>query len=243
MYIRIIISFVFFIFISSVLTSQTLDEIIARHVEALGGMEKLVSVKSMKVTGKYGSGSFELPFTQIIKRPASFYLELSMQGLTMKQVYDGTSGWTINTFQGKKEPEPANEEEIKFMKDMSDIEGKLVNYKEKSHTAEYIGKEDLEGSEVFKIKLTDKDSKITYYYLDVATYLIIKESGKMKFKEKEYSQDTYFGDYKSIDGFMIAHSIEIKSLGAGVGESQKATVEKVELNLEVDDSIFKMPAK
>jgi hypothetical protein len=221
--------------------SQTADEIIAKHIEALGGIEKINSISNVRITGKFGSGSFELPFIQIVKRPYCFYMEMTIQGMTMKQAYDGNAGWKINPFQGKTEAESANEQEIKFMKDMSDIEGKLVNYKDKGYTVEYSGKEDLEGSEVYKLKLTEPDSTVTYYFIDIASNLLIKESHKVKIKEKELNQDIYSGDYKLVDGFMMAHSYEIKTPGAGMGESQKATVEKVEFNIEIDDTIFQMP--
>lgn len=230
-----------FTFAGSIAYTQTADEIIMQYVTAIGGIEKLSSVNTMKITGKFVSGSFELPFIQIIKRPSKFYMEMTIQGMTMKQAYDGTAGWKINPFQGKKEAEAANEQEIKFMKDMSDIDGKLVNYKDKGSTVEYAGKEDLEGSEVYKLKLTEQDSTVINYYIDVSSSLLLKESHKIKVKEKELEQDIIYGDYKLLDGLMVPHSIEIKTPGAGMGESQKATIEKVEFNIEVDDSIFQMP--
>lgn len=220
--------------------AQTVDEIIDKYVNAIGGMDKLNSIKTAKITGKYVSGNFEIPFTETISIPDKILSEMTMQGLTMKQAYDGTTGWMINPFQGSKEPEKMTEEQTKSMKEQADIKGKLVGYKDKGCTAELEGKEDMEGSDVYKIKLTDKDGDITYYYVDASTYMMLKESSKRTVKEKEITSDIYYSDYKSIDGLLFPMAMQIKTSARGMGD-QKVTLETVEFNVSVDDSIFKMP--
>jgi outer membrane lipoprotein-sorting protein len=167
-------------------------------------------------------------------------MEMTIQGMTMKQGYDGTTAWAINPFQGNKNAEKMPKEQEKYMKEQSEIEGQLVNYKEKGSTVELLGKEDMEGSEAYKIKLTDKDGDVTTYYLDASSYLVLKQESKKKIKEKEITSTVTMGDYKSVDGIMIPHSVEIKSNNEQMG-TQNVTIEKVEMNVPVEDDIFKMP--
>ncbi len=238
--IKILSPFLIFFVLVQYSAAQTVDEVIDKYVTALGGMEKINSITTLKISGKFLNGSFEIPFVQTISRPDKTLLEMTIQGMTMKQAYDGTTAWMINPFQGAKEPEKMNEEQTKSMKEQAEFEGKLVNYKEKDYTAELMGKEDMEGSEVYKIKITDKDGDINYYYIDTGTNLLLKESTKRKIKEKEIAVDTYYGDYKPLEGLLIPVSMEIKTSSQGM-DSQKITIEAIEFNLSVDEAIFKMP--
>jgi hypothetical protein len=239
-YLKTIITFFLFLFIISFSYSQTVDDIINKHITAQGGLDKINSIKTMKISGKVSGGGMDFPFTQTLRKSTGMLMEMTIQGMTMKQGYDGTTAWMINPFQGSKKAEKMPKEQEKYMKEQSEIEGQLVNYKEKGSTVELLGKEDMEGTEVYKIKLTDKDGDVTTYYLDATSYLVLRQESKRKIKEKEISSTITMGDYKSIDGFMIPHSVEIKSSG-GQMETQNVIIEKVELNIPVEDDIFKMP--
>jgi outer membrane lipoprotein-sorting protein len=237
---RILLALFFFSALINFSPAQTVDEVIDNYANAVGGIEKLNSVKTLRISGKFLSGNFEIPFTQTISVPDKILIEMTMQGLTMKQACDGTTAWMINPFQGSKEPEKMTEEQTKYIKEQADFVGKLVNYKEEGCTVELMGKEDMEGSDVYKIKLTDKDADVTYYYIDASNYILLKESTKRKVKEKEIDAETYYSDYKPVDGILIPMALETKS-SLGRGGSQKVQIDSVEFNISVDDSIFKMP--
>jgi hypothetical protein len=230
--------FFMFLFISKSYT-QTVDEVIDSHVKAIGGLEKLNAIKSVKYTGKFSGGGFEVPVTYIIVRPDKVRMDITFQGNSQIQAYDGTMGWFTNPFQGKKDPEKMTKEREKEMRKQADIDGALVNYKEKGSKAELMGKEDMEGSEVYKIKLTDKDNDVTYFYLDAGSYLILKETSKRKVGEKEVNSETLYGNYQPIDGVMFAMAIEFREVGSTDG--QKGTIDKIETNVVIEDSYFKMP--
>ena len=223
--------------------AQTVDEVIDNHIKALGGMDNLNAVKTLKMTGKFSGGGFEAPVTMYIKRPDEARMEISFQGQDMIRATNGTDGWTVSPFNGKKDAEKMPSEELKEMKEQAEIEGKLVNYKSKGSKAELMGKEDMEGTDVYKIKLTDKDGDITYYYLDATSgptqYLILKDASKRKIKEKEISSETYYGSYQAVNGVMFPMSMEFKSPGST--DSQKGVMDKIEVNVPIDDAIFKMP--
>lgn len=235
----VFIVFLLFFGISVNLSAQTVDEVINNHIKALGGLDSLNAIKTMVIKGTFGGGGMEFPVTATYKRDYKVRMDISFQGNSQIQAFDGTTAWQINPWMGKKDPEKMPAEETKSMKEMGDFEGQLVNYKQKGLTVELMGKEDMEGSEVYKIKVTDKDNDVTYYFLDSQSYLVLKQSSKRKIKEKEIENDVYFGNYQPFGGVMMAMSMEFKQKGEE--HSQKGTMTSVELNPVVDDAIFVMP--
>lgn len=219
--------------------SQTLDEVINNYANAMGGSEKLMGIKSVKYSGKFSDGGADIPLTMNIKRDGKARREMSYQGMNMIRASDGTMGWVINPYQGTKEAMKMPYEELKDMKKYAEIEGELINYKQKGYKADYLGKDDFEGSEVYKIRLTDKEGDITYYYLDVSTYLLLREINKRKIQEKEVKSETIYGNYQKIDGIMFPMAYE--TIESGNPQVQKITLDKVEINVDVDDDIFMMP--
>jgi len=83
--------------------SQTADELIAKNIQARGGMEKMKAIKNIRMTGKFeGGGGFTASIGQENVRPNLVRDTFSLQGMTQVQAYDGTSGWQIQPFGGKK---------------------------------------------------------------------------------------------------------------------------------------------
>lgn len=226
-------------FAASSAFSQTIDEVLDNHAKAIGGMDKLMAIKTVKFTGKFSGGGVDVPVTYMIKRPNMVRMDVTFQGNSQIRSYDGTTAWQISPWSGKKDPEKMPAEDEKQMKEQADIEGPLVNHKAKGYTAELMGKEDMEGSEVYKVKLTDKDGDVSYYFLDSQSYLILKETKKRKIKEKEINSETLYGNYQQVEGITFPMSMEFREVGQQQGQS--GIMEKVELNIEIDDSIFKMP--
>jgi hypothetical protein len=217
--------------------SQTVDEIISKYIDAAGGIQNINSLQTLKVTAKLSGGTMDIPFIQQIKKPGKIRTDMFIQGMTMKRGYDGSQGWQLNPFQGAKEAEKMNESRTREMKKMSDIEGALVNYRDKGYRAELTGKDEFEGSDVYKIKLTDSDGDVTYYYIDTDSYLILKKEAKIKFGEKEVNTVTTYGAYKKVGGVMLPYSIETKT----AGDETRMLIEKYEPNAPIDDSVFIMP--
>lgn len=230
-------------FVVSTSYAQTADEVINNYVTAIGGMEKINSIKSARMSGKFSAGSMDITFTRLYKKPMKMKMEMQIQGMTMIQAYDGTAGWMLNPFQGAREPEKMSEADSKSMMESADLEGGIVNYKEKGSSVELVGKEDFEGTEVYKIKLTNKDGDVSHYYFDASSYLLLKESTKRTIGPKESVVDFIYGNYKATDGFLYPFAVEIKSLDSPMGGSQKAVLEKIELNVPTEDADYVMPEK
>jgi hypothetical protein len=130
--------------------------------------------------------------------------------------------------------------DTKEMIDIGDLDGPLVDYKAKGNTVELAGKEELEATPIYKLKVTLKDGDVKYLYLDAQNYLELKETWKRKEDGKVTDVDTVYSDYKAVAGVMIAHSWETRVNGE---LDDQTSLEKIEVNVPVDDSIFKLPKK
>jgi len=222
-------------------TAQTVDEIIARNVAARGGLDKIKAVQSIRISGRatFGGG-MEAPFTIEMKRPKRARMEFTIQGLTATRAYDGKSGWQAMPFLGKKEPEPLSADDLKDIEEQADVDGELVDYKAKGHQVELVGKDKVEGADTYKLKVTLQNGDVKYEYLDMDSYLVIKEETKRMVRGNEVEVEQSIGDYKEVDGLLFPFAIE--GARKDSPQRQKFIVEKIELNVPVDDARFTMPA-
>jgi hypothetical protein len=228
-------------FIATYTIAQTADEIISKHFEALGGKDKYDNLKSLKlVCNVEFAPGMKAPITMYFVNNQSMRVEVELQGMKILSAVDGDSGWSINPMSGKKEAERMNADMIKESKDQMDLTGALYNYKEKGNTVEFLGKDDMEGTDVYKLKVTEKDGDVKYEYIDATSYLLLKETSTHKFNDKETSSDVIFSDYRKVNDMMFAFAMDNRETGASQG--QAVLVESVEVNPSIDKSIFKMPA-
>ncbi|MEI6816015.1 MAG: hypothetical protein WCL14_05350 [Bacteroidota bacterium] len=219
---------------------QSVDEIINKHVAAMGGNEKLADLKTIRMSANVEVGpNMKAPMTMSFINNKSFRMDISMQGMTMTTAIEGDSGWMVMPFGGKKDPERMDKEAIESSRDMMDVNGSLYNYKAKGSTVELIGKEDMEGTDTYKLKVTKKNGDIEYEYLDATSYLRLKTTTKHKFKDKETSGDALFSNYKKVEGIMFAYTIENRETGGSQG--QIITFDNIEVNPKFDKDLFKMP--
>ena len=218
------------------LLAQTVDEIIAKSVEARGGMDKLKSINTIKSTGKMELGpGVEAPGVMYFMRPEMFRLDFTFQGLTATQAYDGKSAWMIMPFTGKKDPEAMSADETKELQENADIDGPLVDYKSKGNTVELLGKEKLEGTDAYKLKVTLKNGDIKTIYLDSDSFLEIKEEGKRTVRGSEQEFESSLSDYREVNGVMFPFAVE--SGVKGSEHKQKLTIDTpVKMNVFLNAS-------
>jgi outer membrane lipoprotein-sorting protein len=215
--------------------AQTADEVIAKHIEALGK-----AVKTIRMTGKMTLGpGIEAPVVLELKRPNLLRMDITVQGMVGSQAYDGTTGWTLMPFQGSKVPQQMAADELKMTQEQADLDGPLVDYAAKGNTIELLGKETIEGSDAHKLKVTLKNGVVRTIYIDAEHFLQIKDESKRTIRGTEVDTDTILGDYKDVDGMMFPHAIDSGQKGSP--QRQKLMVEKIELNVPIDDARFKMP--
>jgi len=171
------------------------------------------------------------------KKDAEALSEEEMKGII---AYSGQSGWKIEPWQGKKDPEPLGEEEMKQILEDSDFDGPLVNYQQKGNRVEFIGMDQVEGTDAYKLKVTLANGDVRYFYMDTDYYVPIKIDVKRMVRGAEREYETILGDYKEVNGWYLPHSIESGPKGSQF--KAKVTYDKIEPNVSIDTARFHPPA-
>lgn len=234
-------------FIAGTLPAQespppSVADLVAKNVQAKGGAAALQTLQSLHMSGKMlvNDGQIQLSVSETKKRPSSVRDEATLQGLTMVQAYDGTNGWKISPFQGRKDPERMSADEAKALVQQAEIDGPLVDWQAKGSTVEYVGREDVDGTQAYKLRVTRKNGDVVFVYLDPDYFLEIRTLTQRMEHGAQVEIETDLGDYEKIGGVFIPFSIE--SGRKGSGDKEKVVVEKAEANVPVDDAIFHFPA-
>ena len=221
--------------------SQTADELIANNIQARGGMEKLKGIKTLRMRGRFeGGGGFTAAVTQENQRPDLIRETFTLQGMTSVQAYDGSTGWQIQPFGGKKDPELMGEDDLRDLLLDADFDGPLVDYKEKGSTVEFLGHDVVDGDDALRLKVTLKNGDIIYDYLDPDTFIEIRKEIQQFIRGSVRDRVVGYGSYKPVDGVMYPFSI---SQGPkNHPDAQTTTVRKMEANVAIDPADFALPA-
>jgi outer membrane lipoprotein-sorting protein len=229
-------------FLPRIASAQTADEIIKKTIEARGGADKIRAVQSERITGHVSAPQgIEGTFVVELKRPNRMHTEISIEGQKVIRVYDGKSaGWVINPFMENKGVQPMSEEDLKGIADESDMDGPLVDYKSKGHQIELVGKEDLDGKPVYRLKLTTKSGDVRSYFIDAATFLTTKWVGIRKIGGNDLPWESSLSDYRDVQG--LKYPFQIQQGSPGTDFMQSLATEKIEINPPLEDSRFAKPA-
>ncbi len=213
--------------------AQTADEIIDKYLIAIGGKEKWRQVKSMIIEGQIELQGVEIPFTQTAIRNVGVRVDAEFQGQKIIDITTPKAGWSQNPLAGKTTLQPLSEEELKDKLDELEIQDEFVDYKERGSTVEYLGKDEEDGNEYHKIKLTTKNEKETTYFFDLKTNLIYKEESVTKQQGQEMKVISKNLNYQTTD---FGIKIPFKSdMGMMVNVLKKVTI-----NPTIDESIFQV---
>jgi hypothetical protein len=221
-----------FVFLSAQLNAQTADEIIGKYITAIGGKDKWSQVKSMKVNGYIEVQGIKINFTQQAIQGTGVRVDAEFQGQKIIDITTPTMGWSQNPFGGKSTLQPISGEELQQKLDELDIQDEFVNYATKGSTVEFIGKDEEDGNEFYKIKMITKNKNESVYFFDVNTSLIYKEEKTVKQQGQEMKMVTKLLDYKTIPfGIKIPHKSE--QMG------QVLVMDVIQINATIDENIFK----
>jgi hypothetical protein len=213
--------------------AQTVDEVIAKHITAMGGKEKLLALKSVVSQANMSMQGQEIPITISQVQNKGQRIQLTIAGMENYIIQTPTEGWTYMPIQGQTKPEASPAEAVKEAADLLDIQSPLLNYKEKGHQVEFLGKEDVEGVECLKIKAKMKGGAEQTFFLDPSSYYVIKAISKSKATGQEIEQTQTFSNYKKLDsGYVFPFAMT----GFGPGE---IVFSKIEANVPVDEKLFK----
>ncbi len=215
-----------------------LDDVLAKHYETMGGLDKIKAVKTMKTTGTFMMQGMEFPYTTTHLRPSMIRVDVTAMGMAIVQAWDGESGWSIMPMSGSTDPQKMSGLEAKGFEMQADFDGPLVDWKDKGYTVELVGEDEIEGTAVYHLKVVMDEETTLDFYLDTEYYLTIMTRSKMTMEETEVIQETYLSDYEEVDGLVSARSIETRMGGVVQNQIQ---VTSVEYGIDVDESIFAMP--
>lgn len=219
------------------MSAQTADEIVARALAARGGVEKIKAIETQRLTGRISlSPDAEGPFVVEIKRGNKMREEMTLGGKTNIRTMNGTTGWVVD---GAEEPQPLSAGAVKNMAGGADIDGPLLDYKTKGNRVELQGKEKVEGRDAYKLMVTMADGQVRYEFIDCKTYLGTKWQGKISGGDKDFAVESYFHDYRKVEGVMFAFAIDSNPVGDT--NKQKLVFDKVEVNILLDDARFGKP--
>lgn len=215
------------------LLALTAEELVARNLAARGGLDKLRAITSLRLTGTVKSGGQDLAYVSVAERPGRLRTEVTIQGLTAISAWDGTAGWRISPFGGRKDPERLPADVARSLEWGADFEGPLAGYQEKGHQLEYLGTEDVDGTDAHKLRLTRKSGDVELIYLDPDYFLEIRVKRTRKIRGVESESTTDYGNYEKVAGVYFPFSID--SPGSSV------VIEKAEVNVAAPASLFLWP--
>lgn len=214
--------------------AQTADEIIDKHIEAMGGKDKLATLKSVRMETNLSVQGMDIPVIITRVHNVGQRVDISAMGMDGYIINTTTNGWSYMPFMGQSAAEAMPEDQVKEATDGLDIQGSLLNYKDKGHSVTLVGKEDVDGTECFKIKLVTKAGKERTFLIDPKNYYIIRAIAKAAVNGQEMEVTQNFSDYKKTeDGYVFAYTI-----GGAFGQGDM-TVTKIEVNKTIDEKVFK----
>jgi hypothetical protein len=222
---------------ANVANAQSLNEVLDMYFKATG-QEKLIAAQSFYVKAKVSQMGMEMPMEMKIKKPGKFLITIDFQGQKMITAGDGETGWMVNPMMGA-DVQDLTGDQLNQTRQQTDMEGELYNFEAKGHSAELAGKVNVDGAEMYRIKLTTKDGNTKDYFIDTKTNLVSRVKSKVSAQGQTVEVEQIMSDYKTVDGVTIALKTEQKTpMGTGT-----IIMEEFKMNVPFDDSIFKKPVK
>src|ERR1019366_6222 len=202
------------------------------------------AIQSVRRSGKfYGGGGFEAEVTYENKRPNKVREEITFGGMTGATSFDGKNGWKIEPWGGKKDAETLSEDETKGIIEESEFEDPLFNYQQRGNKVELIGTDQIEGTDVYKLKVTlASNGDVRTYYLDAESCVPINYEVKRTVRGAENYFEVDLGDYKPVQGVLFPFSFAIGAKGSSSANKAQYSWERISLNMDVADRRFERPA-
>ena len=216
-----------------------LDQILASHYKAIGGLEKWRNLDTMIMKGTMNSQGISMPITAYHERPNKCRVEFRLKGTMMAQIFSGVFAWQINPLSGNSEPAPMTRGKSNYLKDTCDIESSLIGYKKKGHKVSLLGEEEIKGKKAYKISVKYRTGNHETYYLSAATYLPIKTEGIYNMGGGEIRTTTNYFDFKNTNGYVVPYNLVFDIHGAP--SEEKLIIDTFSFNTKIDTKLFDFP--
>ena len=223
---------IFSLSLLSTLSAQTTQEILAKNIEARGGIKQLSKIKTLKYSGTFKETGLNADLTLFFKNPNKLLFDLKMGDVKAKIGYDGRTLW--KQFPGRA-PRPMPKNSDKLIIAYAEHHEFLFTHRKKGYELELAGEENFEGTDVFKIKVIPEDNDQIYLLIDREKYIVVS----CFLESPQGDKDVFFlRDFKDTDGILLPHTIKARKTN---GEITNLTFDRIEANVEIDDSLFRLP--
>lgn len=220
------------------------QDLVAKNLAARGGAEKMAALKSVRFDGKLVfPGDFQLTYQETRAREAAgdaVRIDAALQGLTVIQAYDGTSGWRVNPFEGRKDAERMSGDEARALADAARMDGTLLSARADGSTLTALGREDFDGTLAYKLKVSQKDGDEFVYLLDPDSWLEIKITETRKLRGAPQVTEYELGDYEAVGGVLYPMSVENWQQGQP-NQRQRTLIAKAVANPPIEPALFAIP--
>jgi hypothetical protein len=224
---------------ASAVRAQTVDDVVRRYLEARGGLARLRTVESLRLTGTMELPGVSAPFVLELKRPGKMRTEFTVEGQTGIRAWDGRRAWEQLPLPGER-PRPMDPEDAAEARAQADVDlSPLVDAAAKGFAVELEGRDRLPGGDTWKLVVREKDGPPRTMHLDTRTHLVVQTVDRRTVDGKEVEFVTEIGDYRSVGGLVFPHRMEVGPRGSP--ERQRLVVRKIEVDPPLDDARFTMP--
>ena len=224
-------------------TPPSAEEIVAHNVEARGGAARLAALTSLERTGRVVVPGLNLALTvrELKTRAGQYREDVTLQGLTQVQAYDGHRAWQVQPFQGRKDPSLMSDDEAKGLAQSADIELPFVDAKRKGHVVENLGVEDIDGTQAYKLRVKLKSGNEATFWIDPDSWMVIRELDRQMIRGAEQLTETDYGEYEKVGGVYVPMSEQQGPKDSDASQKQKIIYEKAAANLALPASEFNFP--
>jgi len=223
------ILFTFSLFVAQ---AQNVDNIIAKHIKSIGGLEKLKAINSKVRTMSMSIQGQDVTMVSYEKRQNKVKVVMEAQGMEfVTNCFDGKTGWRMNQMGGT---DKYSDKENKSSA-ANTFDGVWTNYKEKGHTIKLAGKEKVEGKECYKLEVTRKDGETRTVFMSTDDYMILKT---ISTNPAGTTITRYMSDYKTVAGVKFYHKMKVDA-----GQTFEITTTSIKINEKIDDKIFAYPGE
>lgn len=220
--------------------APTVEEVLARHAEARGGLRKLRSLKTLRQVGRVSAGAHRQGLvTREIKRGGRIRFEFTVQGVTAVFASDGRKGWKVSPFEGEMGPQSLPEDVVAEAAEQGDIDGPLVDWKKEGHRVELSGSEPVGGREAYRLEVSLKSGGTLTAWVDAESYDLVRTEAVRQARGRPVRVTTTFGDFRRTGGISFPHLVEVRA--AGRPQVLRVVVDEVEVNPPLADSRFEPP--
>jgi hypothetical protein len=222
--------------------AMSTEAIVARYVAARGGLPAIKAIHTLKMTGTMRPGGFDaqLKYVETIARPASVRIDATLQGLTVVESYNGSTGWQIQPFQGRKDPEDISADDAKSLAEEADFETPLIDSTAKGATIDNLGVTDIDDAPAYVLRVKLKNGDDETWYIDPDAFLPVRMVVHQTVRGSDVYSQTDYGDYEKVAG--VYFPFEVASGPKGSTVQQRVTYDTVVANGPVEAANFERPA-